>query len=170
MTRGAFQSRGFIGRGGLALLGLLAVGAIPACAPTRGASTGVDTLTIGAFSVVREAFHDGVLPSFARQWKAKTGRTVRFEESYNASGAQSRAIASGFDADVAVLSLESDVSRLVKAGLVAKDWDKGPQKGVVARSLVVIGVRPGNPRRIEDWGDLAGPGVGVLYPDPKTSG
>ncbi len=31
--------------------------------------------------------------------------TVRFEESYTGSGAQSRAIASGFDADIAVLSL-----------------------------------------------------------------
>ena len=41
---------------------------------------------------------------------------LRFEESYNGSGAQSRAIASGFDADIAVLSLEGDISRLVEAG------------------------------------------------------
>ena len=34
----------------------------------------------------------------------------------------------------------------------------------------MIGVRPGNPAKIEDWSDLARPGVGVLYPDPKTSG
>ena len=41
---------------------------------------------------------------------------------------------------------------------------------MVTRSLVVVAVRPGNPKRIHDWPDLAKPEVGVLYPDPKTSG
>jgi sulfate/thiosulfate-binding protein len=110
------------------------------------------------------------VPAFAKAWKARTGREVRFEESYNGSGAQARAIASGFDADVAVLSLESDMEILVRAGLVKKDWGAGPTKGMVTRSVVVIGHRPGNPRSIADWADLARPGVTVLYPDPKTSG
>ncbi|MDR3635547.1 MAG: sulfate ABC transporter substrate-binding protein [Isosphaeraceae bacterium] len=120
--------------------------------------------------MLREAFHNGVLPAFAAHWKEKTGRTVVFEESYNASGAQSRAIAAGFDADIAALSLEGDVERLVKAGLVRKEWKSAPGGGMITRSLVVIGVRPGNPKGIKDWGDLAQEGVGVLYPDPKTSG
>ena len=68
-----------------------------------------DTLKIGAYSVVREVFHDGVIPAFAAQWKSKTGREVQFEESYNASGAQARSIASGFDADLAILSHEGDM-------------------------------------------------------------
>ena len=140
------------------------------CVPSQGAAGGADRLTIGCYSVVREAFHAGLLPAFARDWKRRTGRDVVFEESYNASGAQSRAIASGFDADVAVLSLEGDVDRLVKAGLVKKDWNRGKDKGIVSRSLVVIGVRAGNPKGIHDWGDLAQPDVDVLYPDPKTSG
>jgi sulfate transport system substrate-binding protein len=165
-TTTGFDRRGLV----LALLGLLAACAIPACARTRGETAGTDTLTIGAYSVVREAFHAGLLPVFAKQWKAKTGRTVRFEESYNASGAQSRAIASGFDADIAVLSLEADITRLVKAKLVKEDWNAGPNRGIVSRSLVVIGVRAGNPRAIHDWGDLAKDDVDVLYPDPKTSG
>jgi sulfate/thiosulfate-binding protein len=170
MTKDTFTTPGFDRRVSLALLALLATCAIPACAPTRGETAGTDTLTIGAYSVVREAFHAGILPAFATHWKAKTGRTVRFEESYNASGAQSRAIASGFDADIAVLSLESDITRLVKAKLVKEDWKAGPTKGIVSRSLVVIGVRPGNPKGIKDWDDLAKPDVDVLYPDPKTSG
>ncbi|MGE3820600.1 MAG: substrate-binding domain-containing protein, partial [Isosphaeraceae bacterium] len=153
---------------GILILTALATGA-PACGPTRGAGT-VDTLTIGAYSVIREAFHDGVLPAFARHWERTTGRAVRFEESYSASGAQSRAIASGFDADVAVLSMEGDVQRLVDAGLVREDWNAGPDQGMMTRSLVVIGVREGNPLGIKDWDDLARPGVSVLYPDPKTSG
>jgi sulfate/thiosulfate-binding protein len=133
-------------------------------------SSDEDTLTIGAYSVVRDAFHRAVLPAFAAHWKRATGRTVRFEESYNGSGAQTRAIAAGFDADIAVLSLEGDIDKLVKAGLVKKDWNKGDDRGLITRSLVVIGVRPGNPKSIADWDDLTREGIGVLYPDPKTSG
>ena len=153
-------------------LWLVLAWSVPGCAPGFGASAGktTDTLTIGAYSVVREAFHDAVLPAFARHWNASTGRAVRFEESYAGSGAQSRAIASGFDADVAVLSLEGDVNRLVKAGLVKKSWKDGPTRGMITRSLVVIGVREGNPKSIRGWDDLSRGDVSVLYPDPKTSG
>ncbi len=154
----------------IAALGLALSALGPVCAPVRGPGAATDTLTIGAYSVVREAFHEGLLPAFAVEWRRRTGRTVRFEESYNASGAQSRAIVSGFDADIAVLSLEGDMTRLVKAGLVRESWKAGPTRGIVTHSLVVIGVREGNPRRIADWADLARPDVGVLYPDPKTSG
>ena len=150
----------------------LALSAVSGCSPSilASGSKSTDTLTIGAYSVVREAFHQAILPAFAENWKKQTGRTVRFEESYSGSGAQSRAIASGFDADVAVLSLEGDINRLVKAKLVKENWKSGPTKGMITRSLVVIGVREGNPHDIHDWNDLAQPGIGVLYPDPKTSG
>ncbi len=154
-----------------AVLVLATTAATPGCAPSLGsAASKTDTLTIGAYSVVREAFHDAILPAFAARWKAQTGRDVRFEESYSGSGAQSRAIASGFDADLAVLSLEGDINRLVKAGLVHKTWKDGPTRGMITRSLVVVGVREGNPRQIHDWNDLTKADVGVLYPDPKTSG
>jgi sulfate/thiosulfate-binding protein len=154
----------------IAAMGLTLLALGPVCAPVRGPGAATDTLTIGAYSVVREAFHEGLIPAFAAEWRRRTGRTVRFEESYNASGAQSRAIASGFDADIAVLSLEGDMTRLVKADLVKESWRAGPTKGIVSNSLVVIGVREGNPRQIADWTDLFRPDVGVLYPDPKTSG
>ncbi len=151
--------------GWLTVLAGIAMG----CAPSAS-DPSEDVLTLGAYSVVREAFHEGLIPAFAEAWRAKTGRAVRFEESYNGSGAQARAIASGFDADIAVLSLESDMDLLVKAGVVEKGWNSGPNRGMVTRSLVVIGFRDENPRAIADWADLARPGVGVLYPDPKTSG
>lgn len=153
-----------------ALAGVATAAVLSGCADGLAAEAADDTLTVGAYSVVREAFHEAVLPEFARVWKQETGRTVRFEESYSGSGAQSRAIVSGFDADVAVLSLEGDVDRLVKAGLVKKSWNAGAAKGMITRSIVVIGVRPGNPLKLEDWPDLARDGVNVLYPDPKTSG
>lgn len=133
-------------------------------------NTSPDRLTLGAFSVTREVFHDGLIPAFQKKWLAQTGRTLEFEESYLASGALSRAIGGGFDADVALFSLDPDVEPLVRAGLVAKDWNAGPAGGHVVRSLVVIGHRPGNPRQIHDWGDLTKPDVDVVYADPKTSG
>jgi sulfate transport system substrate-binding protein len=147
-------------------LGLVALGV--AWAPSEGEES--DRLVIGAYSVIREALHDGALPAFAAHWKARTGRAVRYEESYNGSGAQTRAVLSGFDADVVLLSLESDVDKLVKAGLVSSSWNKGKAKGIVTHSLVVIGHRPGNPKSLHDWDDLARQGVGVIIPDPKTSG
>jgi sulfate transport system substrate-binding protein len=134
------------------------------------ADTHADTLKLGAYSVVKEVFDDGVLPAFAAEWKRRTGREVNFERSYNASGAQARSIAAGLDADIAVLSHTGDMQQLVAAGRVKNDWARGPDKGIVSRSLVVIGHRPGNPKGIKDWPDLARPNVGVLYPDPKTSG
>ncbi len=144
----------------------------PTCDPASGPGPGrrPDVVTLGAYSVVREAFHDGLIPAFAAKWRGRTGREVRFEESYNGSGAQARAISSGFDADIAVLSLEGDMEILVQAGMVDPGWNAGPRRGMVTRSLVVIGHRDGNPKQIHDWSDLTRPGVGVLYPDPKTSG
>jgi sulfate/thiosulfate-binding protein len=138
------------------------------CPSARDPNT--EVVRIGAYSVVREVLHDGVLPAFAAQWKNRTGRAVEFQESYNASGAQARAIGSGFDADLAILSHEGDMEVLVKAGRVKASWKAGSNQGMITHSLVVIGVRDGNPKRIKDWSDLARPGIGVLYPDPKTSG
>lgn len=129
-----------------------------------------DRLTLGAFSVTREVFHDGLIPAFQKKWLSETGRTLEFEESYLASGALSRAIGGGFDADVALFSLDPDVEPLVRAGLVAKEWNAGPSGGHVVRSLVVIGHRPENPRQIHDWNDLTKIDVDVVYADPKTSG
>ncbi len=136
---------------------------------SRGVSSS-DTLKIGAYSVVREVIHDGLIPAFAARWKSETGREVQFEESYSGSGAQARAITTGFDADLVILSHEGDMEVLVKDGKVKSDWNSGPHRGILTHSLVVIGHRPGNPKQIRDWADLGRPGVGVLYPDPKTSG
>ncbi len=152
----------------IGIIGTLLLWLVPGCGPARDPNT--DVLNIGAYSVVREVLHDGVLPAFKAHWKSKTGRPVTFEESYTGSGAQARAIVSGLAADVAILSHEGDMEVLVKAGRVKPTWKDGPTHGIVTHSLVVIGYRPGNPQGIRDWADLAKPGIGVLYPDPKTSG
>ena len=150
------------------------IAALALCGLTAGCGTAVDrnvdSLKIGAYSVVREVIHDGLIPAFTARWKSKTGREARFEESYEGSGAQARKIVSGFDADLAILSHEGDMQVLVKEGKVKPDWNSGPNRGILTHSLVVIGHRSGNPQQIKDWADLGRPGVGVLYPDPKTSG
>ena len=127
------------------------------------------TLVVGAYSVVKDAMQD-ILPLFAAKWKADTGQTITFQQSYEASGTQARAIVGGFEADVTLLAMEGDVEKLVKAGLVQPTWKDRGEGGMVTRSVVALGTREGNPKGIHDFDDLAKPGVKVLYPNPKTSG
>lgn len=139
---------------------------------SEGLSTGTQgeaKLTLGAYTTPREAYRE-LIPMFQEQWKAKTGQDIIFEESYLGSGAQSRAIVEGFEADIAALSLEADITRIVEAGLITQDWKNNQYKGIVSTSIVSFAVREGNPKNITDWADLAKPGVEILTPNPKTSG
>jgi sulfate transport system substrate-binding protein len=141
----------------------------PAAGGAPAASGGPTTIVLGAYTTPREAYGK-LLPIFKEQWKQQTGQDVTFQESYQGSGAQSRAIVEGFEADIAALSLEADISRIQKAGLITHDWKSGTYKGMVSNSVVVFAVRKGNPKGIKDWADLAKPGIQILTPDPKTSG
>ena len=127
-------------------------------------------LLLAAYTVPKEVYEKRIIPAFEQQWKQKTGEIIHIRSSFAASGAQARAVAGGLDADIAALSLESDLQQLVKAGLLTHDWKQGTQKGIVTTSVVALGVRKGNPKGIKGWEDLAKPGVEVLYPSPKTSG
>lgn len=98
------------------------------------------------------------------------GQGVTWTTSYGASGDQSRAVAAGLKADYVVFSVGSDMTRLVDAGLVAKDWDAGPNKGIVSTSVVVLVVRNGNPKNIHGWDDIVKPGIGIVTPNPGSSG
>ena len=147
-----------------------------AAAPAAGsagsapaASAGSVKLILGAYTTPREAYGE-IIPLFKTYWKAKTGQDVTFQESYQASGAQSRAIAEGFEADIAALPLEDDITRLQTAGLITHDWKNNQYKGIPTTSIAVIMVRKGNPKGIKDWKDLTTPGLNVLTPNPKTSG
>lgn len=145
---------------------------LAACGSGSGDQTGGDKpvrLILGAYTTPREAYRE-IIPLFQAHWKEQTGQDVVFEESYLASGAQSRAVLEGFEADVIALSLEADVTRLADADLISHDWKSMGGDGMVSDSVVVFGVRPGNPLGITDWHDLARPGIEVLTPNPKTSG
>jgi sulfate/thiosulfate-binding protein len=145
--------------------------AVLATAPLGvAAAPAARTLTLGAYTTPREAYGKAIIPAFQRYWKQKTGQDVRFQESYLGSGAQARAIAGGFEADVAALSLEADVDAIARAGLIRRNWRAGPTRGMVTRSVVVIAVRKGNPKAVRDWDDLARRGLEVLTPNVRTSG
>ncbi len=140
-----------------------------AAAAAASADSGKITLVVGAYSVAKDALAD-ILPAFQQQWEASTGQEIAFQQSYEASGTQARSIVGGFEADVALLAMEGDIDRIAEAGLIERDWRAGEHRGMVTRSIVVLGTREGNPLSIRDFADLTRPGVKVLYPNPQTSG
>lgn len=124
-----------------------------------------------SYDPTRELYK-AVNAAFAADWKDKTGQTVVINMSHNGSGAQSRAIIDGLDADVATLALAYDVDAIAeKAKLLPSDWLKRlPDNSAPYTSTIVFLVRKGNPWKIRDWPDLVRPGVHVVTPNPKTSG
>jgi sulfate/thiosulfate transport system substrate-binding protein len=110
--------------------------------------------------------------AFTRHWKAKTGQDVSVKQSHGGSGKQARSVIDGLDADVVTLGLAGDIDALHKNGnWVPQDWQKRlPHNSAPYTSTIVLVVRQGNPKGIRDWDDLVKPGVGVITPNPKTSG
>lgn len=152
------------------LVALIFVLAAAGCQTDKEAATGCDTLLLGAYTVPKEVYQKEIIPAFQKHWQEKTGREVKFQESYVGSGSQARAIISGFEADIAALSLEGDVQRIVEAGLIHHQWKDRPWGGFITHSIAVIAHRPDNPKNIQDWEDLTRPDVEVICPNPKTSG
>ena len=139
--------------------------ALAGCSGDSSADSG-DTLNVVGYSVLEQA-NEGVINAF-NDTDAGDGVTVK--GSYGASGDQSRAVVAGQDADEVHLSLEPDVTRLVDEGIVAKDWKDNDTNGICTQSVVVFVVPKGNPKGIESWDDLVQPGVGIVTPNPASSG
>ncbi|MCL4869605.1 MAG: sulfate ABC transporter substrate-binding protein [Anaerolineae bacterium] len=156
-------------RRNLVLLLFISLLGLAACGGGNANKEESVTLILAAYTTPREAYRE-IIPLFQAQWREQTGQTVRFEESYQGSGTQSRAIVEGFEADVTALSLEADIIRIEEAGLITHDWRSKPYNGMVSTSVVAFAVRAGNPKGIYDWADLARPGIEVLTPNPRTSG
>jgi sulfate/thiosulfate-binding protein len=152
-------------RAGAAACCCAAVLGLAACGSGSSGSSGRH-LTLVAYSAP-QGVYEKLIPAFQA---TPEGKGITFSESYGGSGAQARAVLNGLHADVVNLSLEPDVEKLVKAGLVAASWNKNSAKGFVTNSVVVIIVRKGNPKHIREWADLVRPGVQVLTPNPFTSG
>jgi sulfate transport system substrate-binding protein len=110
--------------------------------------------------------------AFAKHWKATSGQDVTIKQSHGGSGKQARSVIDGLDADVVTLALAGDVDALNKqAQLIPPNWQKRlPHNSSPYTSTIVLVVRQGNPKGIKDWDDLVKPGIGVITPNPKTSG
>ena len=108
---------------------------------------------------------------FQEHWKEKTGQDVDITQSHGGSGKQALEVANGLEADVVTLALEYDVDAIQNAGLIDDGWiDEFPDDSSPYTSTIVFLVRKGNPKGIKDWDDLVKDGVGVITPNPKTSG
>ncbi|MGI8330610.1 sulfate ABC transporter substrate-binding protein [Actinomadura scrupuli] len=144
--------------------------ALAACGGSDSTGTGGGgkkvQLALVAYSTPQAAYQK-IIKAFQA---TPEGKNVTFTQSYGASGDQSRAVESGLKADLVAFSLETDITRLTKAGLVAEDWNKNPTKGMVTDSVAVIGTRKGNPKGLKTWDDLTKPGIQVITPNPFTSG
>ena len=129
------------------------------------------TLLNVSYDPTRELYAD-FNKAFAKHWRAKTGDNVTVKQSHGGSGKQARSVIDGLDADVVTLALAYDVDELgERAKLIPPDWQKRlKHNSAPYTSTIVFLVRKGNPKAIKDWDDLIKPGIGVITPNPKTSG
>jgi sulfate transport system substrate-binding protein len=129
------------------------------------------TLLNASYDPTRELYLD-YNKAFAAYWKAQSGDDVVVRQSHGGSGKQARAVIDGLDADVVTLALAADIDAIAANGqqLPATWQQRLPQNSTPYTSTIVFLVRKGNPKRILDWNDLVRPGIGVITPNPKTSG
>lgn len=134
------------------------------------ASKGPVTITNVSYDPTRELY-ESYNKAFQKYWKDKTGQDVTITQSHGGSGAQANSVIQGNEADVVTLALASDITAIQNAGLIKSGWEKKfDQNSAPYTSTIDFLVRKGNPKGIKDWGDLVKSGVGVITPNPKTSG
>ena len=128
------------------------------------------TLTNVSYDPTRELY-EAYNKAFAEHWKEETGQNVEVTQSHGGSGKQALEVANGLEADVVTLALEYDVKAVEDAGLIEPGWiDEFPDDSAPYTSTIVFLVRKGNPKNIKDWDDLVRDDVGIITPNPKTSG
>ena len=134
-------------------------------------ATGPVKLLNVSYDPTRELYQD-FNAAFAKYWKAKTGVDVEINQSHGGSGAQSRSVIDGLQADVVTLGLAYDIDAIAeKAKILPTDWQtRLPNNSTPYTSTIVFLVRKGNPKHIKEWSDAVRDGVAVITPNPKTSG
>jgi sulfate transport system substrate-binding protein len=154
--------------------GALGLAAATLAAPSflAGAARAADPVEIlnVSYDPTRELYAD-IDAAYGRYWQSHTGQVVKVDLSNGGSGAQSRAVIDGLEADVVTLALAYDIDAIADRGLIDENWQSRlPYNSSPYTSTIVLLVRAGNPKGIHDWGDLIKPGVQVITPNPKTSG
>ncbi|MCI6560423.1 MAG: sulfate ABC transporter substrate-binding protein [Ruminococcus sp.] len=128
------------------------------------------TLTNVSYDPTRELYAE-YNELFAKHWKELKNQDVEITQSHGGSGKQAFEVANGLDADVVTLALEYDVKAVQDAGLIEEGWvNEFDRNSSPYTSTIVFLVRKGNPKNIHDWDDIVKDGVGVITPNPKTSG
>lgn len=155
-------------------IGMLMAAMVAAVMMLSGCGSAADAKKISLVNVsydpTRELY-EAYNELFAKHWYAKTGQEAEVIQSHGGSGKQALEVANGLEADVVTLALEYDIKAIEEAGLIEPGWinefenDSSPYT-----STIVFLVRKGNPKNIKDWDDLVRDDVGVITPNPKTSG
>ncbi len=123
-------------------------------------------LVVYAFSTQEEVLTQSIFPAFEQKWETETGRDLTIEAVFGPSGTLAGQINLGAPADVALLSNEQHVNWLK----VGRQIQREAKPAVVSATPMVIVTRPGNPRGIAGFSDLAQPGLRLLHADPRSSG
>lgn len=159
------------------LTGILAVSSLTACGSDVTSASAADAekkeaieLTNVSYDPTRELYA-AYNQVFEAYYEENFGQKITVTQSHGGSGKQALEVANGLEADVVTLALEGDVQVVADAGLIEDgftsefDLDSSPYT-----STIVFLVRSGNPKSIYDWDDLIREDVGVITPNPKTSG
>lgn len=135
------------------------------------ASAADQTILNTSYDIARELFAT-YNPTFEKHWLETTGKTIEIKQSHAGSSKQANAIMNGLQADVVTFNQVTDVQVLHdKAKMISADWkNEFPNASSPYYSTTAFLVRKGNPKNIQNWGDLARDGVALVFPNPKTSG
>lgn len=150
------------------------------CNPTQATQNGTDKIAndkqnISLLNVsydVSRDFYKEYNQLFSISYQAiHPDSKVNINQSHGGSSKQALSVANGLQADVVTLNQNTDMNLLVERGLVAADWQQVlPNNAVPYTSTMVLLVRTGNPKNIQNWQDLARTDIDVVMPNPKTSG
>lgn len=136
---------------------------------TPQARGGAVALLNVSYDPTRELYAD-INPVFSGFWAEHHG-PIGITMSHGASGVQAQAVIDGEPAQVVTLAVPYDIDLIAERGLIARTWQaRLPNNSAPYTSIIVFVVRQGNPKQIRDWSDLARNDVGIVMPDPKTSG
>ncbi len=157
----------------LGLTSLFVLGAFTGCGEKSNAESEAKKtveITNVSYDPTRELY-EAYNKEFAKYWKEKTGQDVNITQSHGGSGKQARSVIEGNEADVVTLALAHDITSIENAGLIENGWiNEFKSNSSPYTSTIVFLVRKGNSKNIKDWDDLVKDGIGVVTPNPKTSG
>src|SRR4028118_1437030 len=139
---------------------------LTSCLPGGESNKAGRTITVYGFSIMKEALEKEIYPAFTAKWKRERGEDVHFVSSFAGSETVTNQILQGTPADIAILSIERDVDRLVEGKAAGANWRNMPNRGIVNKTPFVILVRQGNPKNIKDFPDLARSDIRLIHPDP----